>query len=118
MKKLLSLIAIAASTCAYSQNFHYEQVKDLNIQQLSEQINNEDLLTKDEKKAVNACISKDGFVFNKNNYYECIKSSMDAKQARTLMSLYPLKNSSRDNATSTMTKKEALKTTEEIHPKK
>lgn len=118
MKNLLSLIAIAITTCAYSQSFHYDQVKDLDIKQLSEKINNEDLLTKDEKKAVNACITKEGFEFTKNNYYECLKSSMDAKQARTLMSLYPIKNSSRDNATKTITKKEAIKATEEIHPKK
>jgi hypothetical protein len=118
MKNLLSLIAIAISTCAFSQSFHYDQVKELDIKQLSEKISNEDLLSKEEKKTLNACITKEGFEFNKNNYYECIKSSMDQKQARTLMSLYPIKNSTRDNATTPILKKDAIRTTEEIHPKK
>lgn len=118
MKNILTLLAITLTTCAFSQGYRYEKVEHLNIKQLSEKFSNEDILTNAEKKAVKSCITKAGFKFTKDNYYECLKSSMTQKQARTLMALHPIVNSSKDHATGAMTKKEALRATEEIHPKK
>jgi hypothetical protein len=118
MKNILSLIALGISTCAFSQGFQYDKVKDLDIKQIGEKFDSEAMLTKDEKKAVNACLTQDGFEFTKDSYYACIKKSMSPIQARKLMALYPMKNDERDNASPAPMKKSVMPVEEEIHPKK
>lgn len=118
MKNILSLIALGISTCAFSQSFRYDQVKDLDINQISEKFEQEAMLSKEEKKAVKACLTKDGFEFTKNSYYECIKKNMSPVQSRTLMALYPIKNDNRDNAVPAPMKKSVMPASEQIRPKK
>ena len=92
MKKLLAITALVLCSSAYSQSFHFDNVKTLDIKELSEKFDTTTFLTKTEKSKVEACLTNKDFIFTKNNYYHCIKSSMTDKQAHALMDLYPLNN--------------------------
>lgn len=107
MKKLFAIAALVFCSSAYSQSFHFDEVKTLDIKELTTKLDATSILTKEEKSKINTCLTSKDFVFEKNNYYACIKGSMSQIHARELMALKPLNNEREmDNATPLPTQSE------------